>query len=69
LFSAFGKLKGEKVEVQLTCLADSFEILIDALAISDRKKSAISYTEVWNNPTLFLIPLLLTICSLFSSDC
>lgn len=42
----FGKLKAAKVEVQLTCLADSFEILNDALAVSDRKKSAISYTEV-----------------------
>jgi hypothetical protein len=46
LFSVFGNLHAAKVEAQLTCLADSFEILIDALAVSDRKKSAISYTEV-----------------------
>jgi hypothetical protein len=46
LFAVFGRIKGEKREAQLTCLADSFEILIDALVVADRKKCAISYTEV-----------------------
>lgn len=46
MFSVFGELKHEKVEVQMNCLSESFEILIDALSSADRKKTEVSYREV-----------------------
>ena len=45
MFSVFGDMEHQKVEVQFNCLSESFEILIDALAIADRKKAEISYRE------------------------
>ena len=46
MFSVFGEMEHQKLEVQYNCLSESFEILIDALAASDRKKVEISYREV-----------------------
>jgi hypothetical protein len=46
MFSIFGVMTHQNVEVQFNCLSESFEILIDALASVDRKKVEISYREV-----------------------
>lgn len=46
MFSVFGEMNHQNVEVQFNCLSESFEILIDALASVDRKKVEISYREV-----------------------
>lgn len=45
-FAAFGELQNNPKDVELTCQAASFDILQDALTLSERKKVSISYSEV-----------------------
>jgi hypothetical protein len=42
----FGQFKKERKDVTLNCTTDNFEVEMDALAIADRKKATLAYSQV-----------------------
>eukprot|EP00603_Paraphysomonas_imperforata_P000315 CAMPEP_0114428120 /NCGR_PEP_ID=MMETSP0103-20121206/8751_1 /TAXON_ID=37642 ORGANISM="Paraphysomonas imperforata, Strain PA2" /NCGR_SAMPLE_ID=MMETSP0103 /ASSEMBLY_ACC=CAM_ASM_000201 /LENGTH=958 /DNA_ID=CAMNT_0001597305 /DNA_START=40 /DNA_END=2916 /DNA_ORIENTATION=+ len=44
--STFGQFKKEKKDINLNCTTETFEIEMDALALADRKKATLAYSQI-----------------------